>query len=128
VQDGRLHGSLAQQARGLDGIATNLNDVFNGAPADVEDFLDGIAADLEHISNRTSADLEDVLDCRAAALYRVWHRFLLERLRKCSLVGRVQKLSRLRDPVDEEKPAKERKRKSGNGAISLLLHRERAQS
>ncbi len=68
VQDRGLHGPLAQLARGLDGIAADLNDLFNGAPANVEDFLDGIAADLEHISNGTSADLEDILDRRAAAL------------------------------------------------------------
>ena len=77
MQDCGLHGSLAQLARGLDGIAADLNDLFNGAPANVEDFLDGIAADLEHISNGAAADLEDILDRRAAALdgvlYRVWH-------------------------------------------------------
>ena len=95
VQNRGLHGSLAQLARGLDGVAADLNDLFNGAPANVEDFLDGIAADLEHIPNGAAADLEDILDRRAAALdgvlYRLWHRCLLERLRKCSLDGSVRK-------------------------------------
>ncbi len=68
VEDRGLHGSLAQLARGLDGIAADLNDLFNGAPANVEDFLDGIAADLEHIADGAAANLEDILDRRAAAL------------------------------------------------------------
>jgi hypothetical protein len=87
VEDCGLHGSLAKLARRLDGIAANLNDLFNCASANVEDFLDGIAADLENISDGTSTDLEDILDRGSAALYRVWHRFLLERLLKSSLAG-----------------------------------------
>jgi hypothetical protein len=129
VQYRGLHGSLTQLARGLDGIAADLNDLLNGAPANVEDFLDGIAADLEHISNGTAANLDDILDRRAAAFHRVWHRFLHERLRKCSLVGSVGRLQRLRGPIKES--AKGRKQKSGKGAIrsiTLLLHRKGAQS
>ena len=112
VQNRGLHGSLAQLARGLDGVAADLNDLFNGAPANVEDFLDGVAADLEHISNGAAADLEDILDRRAAALdsvlYRLWHLFLHERLRNCSLIGSVGKLPRLRGAIHEKEPAKGR--------------------
>jgi ABC-type Zn uptake system ZnuABC Zn-binding protein ZnuA len=75
VQDRGLHSSLAQLARGLNSIAANLNDLFNGASADVKNFLDSIAADLKHISNGTSTDLEDILDCRTATFHRVWHYF-----------------------------------------------------
>src|SRR5579864_862032 len=60
VQDRGLHGCLAQLARGLDRIAADLDDFFNSAPANVEDFLDGIAADLEYISNGAAANLEDI--------------------------------------------------------------------
>jgi hypothetical protein len=35
VEDCGLHGSLAKLARGLDGIAADLNNLFNGAPANV---------------------------------------------------------------------------------------------
>jgi hypothetical protein len=78
VEDCGLHGSLAKLARGLDGIAANLNDLFNCASANVEDFLDGIAADLENISDGTSTDLEDIFDGGSTALYRVWHYFAPE--------------------------------------------------
>jgi hypothetical protein len=62
VQDRRLHGSLAQLARGLDRITPDLDDFFNSASANMKNFFNGIAADLENIADRTSADLEDVLD------------------------------------------------------------------
>ena len=75
VQDRGLHGSLPQLPSGLDCIASDLNDLFNGAPANVENFFDGIAADLENISDGTAADLEDIFDRRATAFYRVWHYF-----------------------------------------------------
>ena len=124
VQDRGLHGSLAQLTRGLDRIAADLNDLFNGAPANVDDFLDGIAAYLEHITNGAAANLEDILDRRAAALngvlYRLWHRSLHERLRKSSLAGSVGKLRRLRGPIPENEPAEVQLQKSGKGPITLL--------
>jgi hypothetical protein len=81
VEDCGLHGSFGEPAGGLDGIAADLNDLFNGVPADMEDFFNGVSADVKYVFNRVAADLEGVFDRGAAALdgalYRVWHSFLL---------------------------------------------------
>ena len=68
VKDRGLHGSLPQLACRFDRVAADLNNFFDGAPANVEDFFDSIAADLEHISDGAAANLQDILDRRAAAL------------------------------------------------------------
>jgi hypothetical protein len=88
MEDRGLHGSLAEPARGLDGIAADLNYLFNGVAADMKDFFDGAAANVEDVFNGGAADLEDVFNRSPSAfdgaLYRIWHRFLLEGLRSCS--------------------------------------------
>jgi hypothetical protein len=113
MEDSGLHGSFAELACGLDGIATDLNDVFNGVPADVEDFFDGVAANVEDVFNGVAADLEDLFDRSAAAfngaLYRFWHRFLLRRL----WGSLALELPRLRGPIREKKPATGRQRAPG---------------
>jgi hypothetical protein len=85
VKDCGLHGTLGDPARGFDGISTDLNNLFNSVATDMKDFFDGIAADLEDVFNGGTADLDDIFDRNAAAfdgaLYRFWHRFLLQRLR-----------------------------------------------
>jgi len=82
-----LHRSLAKPASRLDRIATDLNYVFNGISTDMKNFLDCISTDVEDIFNGVPADLEDIFDRSAAAfdgaLYRVWHRVLLQRLQSC---------------------------------------------
>jgi hypothetical protein len=51
----------------------------------MKDFFDGVAAHLEDVFDGVAANFKDVFDRSAAAfdgaLYRVWHRFLLQRLR-----------------------------------------------
>jgi hypothetical protein len=118
VEDGGLHGCLAQLARRFNGIAANLDDLFYSASANVENFLNCVPADLKHIANGTAANLQDILNGRTTAFYGVCHRVLLERRRECRLAGSLRKLPRSRGlkhlMMD---PAKRRQSNCGNGSI-----------